>query len=247
MPQYTPLYIVASPQPRIGKTLLARLLIEFLLANGHKVTGYDLNPREPRLAERFPELVSMADIADTPGQMALFDQLLCDKSRAVVIDLGYGLFQQFFAVVEEIGLESEARQCSIEPVVFFIADSLASTAQYYADLQGRLPLTAFVPVHNESTSVIFSPRDFPPSRPDHGVVRLPRLSPAVSGVIHRPKFSFRDHIAKQHGARTELHDWTGDIFTAFRELELRLLMGKVAAALRSNVAAAPAPRHASRP
>ena len=34
MPQQAPLYIVASPRPRVGKTLIARLLVEFFRDNG---------------------------------------------------------------------------------------------------------------------------------------------------------------------------------------------------------------------
>ena len=54
MPQQAPLYIVASPRPRVGKTLIARLLIEFFRDNGRALVGYDLDPREPTLAGYFP-------------------------------------------------------------------------------------------------------------------------------------------------------------------------------------------------
>ena len=47
MPQQTQLYIVASRHPRVGKTLLTRLLIEFLRISGRPLVGYDLDPREP--------------------------------------------------------------------------------------------------------------------------------------------------------------------------------------------------------
>ena len=76
MPQPSPLYIIASQHPRVGKTLIARLLIEFLRLSGKTLVGYDLDPREPALAAYFPNLVWPVDIADTPGQMALFDRLL---------------------------------------------------------------------------------------------------------------------------------------------------------------------------
>ena len=48
------LYIVASPRPRVGKTLLARLLMEYFFASERALIGFDLNPREPALAGRFP-------------------------------------------------------------------------------------------------------------------------------------------------------------------------------------------------
>ena len=102
MPQQAPLYIVASPRPRVGKTLIARLLIEFFRSSGRALVGYDLDPREPTFAGYFPDLVATMNIADTPGQMALFDRLIAGGPRTTVIDLGYGLFEQFFDVMTEI-------------------------------------------------------------------------------------------------------------------------------------------------
>ncbi len=232
MPQPVPLYIIASQHPRAGKTLIARLLVEFFRVSSRPLVGYDLDPREPALAAHFPNLVWTVDIADTRGQMALFDRLIADHWRTTVIDLGYGLFEQFFAVMAEIGFEREARRQGIEPIVLFITDSAPITARNYAELRRRLPQTTFVPVHNEATSFMFIPQDFPPSRPEYGVIRVPRLSPIVRGVIDRPGFSFGAYMAKQPGGPTEVHSWIGSIFNEFRELELRLLIGALESSLR---------------
>ncbi len=59
--------------------------------------------------------------------------------------------------------------------------------------------TTFVPVHNEATSFMFIPQDFPPSRAECGVIRIPRLSPIVRGVIDRPGFSFGAYMAQPAG------------------------------------------------
>jgi len=232
MPQRTPLYIVASQHPRVGKTLVARLLIEYLRLATRPFLGCDLSPREPALAAYFPNLVSTVDIAETTGQMALFDRLLADNWRTSVIDLGYGLFEQFFDVMAEIGFEREARRRSIEPVVLFITDSAPATAHSYGELRRRLPQTTFVPVHNEAASFMFIPQDFPLSRPECGVIRVPRLSPIVRGVIDRPGFSFSAYMASQPGGPTEVHTWIGTIFREFRELELKLLIGELESTLR---------------
>jgi hypothetical protein len=233
MPQHTPLYIVASQHPRAGKTLIARLLVEYFRLSGKPLVGYDLDPREPAFSTYFPNLAWTVDIADTRGQMALFDRLIADNWRTTVIDLGYGLFEQFFAVMAEIGFEQEAKRQLIEPIVLFISDSAPTTARSYADLRRRLTQTTFIPVHNEATSFMFIPHDFPPTRSDYGLLRIPRLSPVVRGVIDRPGFSFGAYMAKQPGGPTEVHSWIGNIFAQFRELELRLLIGALDSSLRA--------------
>jgi hypothetical protein len=235
MPQHTPLYIVASRHPRVGKTLIARLLIEFFRSSGRtSLVGYDLDPREPGLTPHFPNHVWTVDIADTRGQMALFDRLITDEWRTTVIDLGYGLFDQFFNVMAEIGFEQEAQRRSIQPIVLFITDGASATAQTYAELRRRLPRTTFVPIHNEAASFMFVPQDFPSSLPDCSVIRIPRLSPIVRGVIDRPGFSFSAYMTRQPGGPTEVHSWIAGIFAQFRELELRLLIGALDSSLRGR-------------
>jgi hypothetical protein len=231
MAQPAPLYIVSSPRPRSGKTLVARLLLEFLRQSSRPVVGYDINPREPGLAERFPKLVWSVDISDTRGQMELYDRLLADDASTKVIDLGYGPFDQFFSVMREIGFAPEAKRHGIEPFVLFVADSSAATIRAYAELQHSVDAT-FVPVNNESVSLMFAKEDFPATRLECGVIRIPRLSPLVRGVIDRPNFSFNAYMTKQPGGPTEIHQWIGNVYAEFRDFELRLLMGRLGSSIR---------------
>jgi len=231
--QPIPLYIIASPRPRTGKTLLARLMVEFFRVTGRPLAAYDLNPREPSLATRFPKLVWPVDIANTRGQMELFDRLLADAASTKVVDVGYSLFDQFFAVIAEIGFFQEARRRQIEPVILFVTDPAAATVRSYTQLRGQLVAT-FVPVHNESVSLMFAKSDFPPTRAECGMIRIPRLSPIVRGVIDRPSFSFAAYMTEQPGGPTEIHQWVGEIFAGFRELELRLLLGRLTSSLSES-------------
>jgi hypothetical protein len=234
MAQHAQLFIVAARHPRVGKRLLARLLIDFLRLRSRQVVGYDLDPREPAFAASYPSLVWPIDIADTRGQMALFDRIIADHWRTTVIDLGHGLFDQFFKVMAEIGFEREARRHMIQPIVLFIADAAPFTAQTYRELRGQLEQTVFVPLHNEAASFMLIAQDFPPSSPKYQTIRMPRLSPIVRGVIDRPGFSFGTYMSRQPGGPTEVHKWIDEIFGQFRELELQLLIGQLESSLRGH-------------
>jgi hypothetical protein len=246
MAQLTPLYIVASPRPRVGKTLIARLLIEFFGSSKRPVVGYDINPQDPALAGHFPRLVLTADIAETRGQMALFDRLIADHPSPAVIDLGYAPFDQFFAVMGEIGFVAEAQRRSIEPIVLFVTDRAPATVRAYAGLRNRLPTTTFVPVHNEAVSVTFEQEDFPPSRAECRLMRLTRLSPIVRGVVDRPSFSFGAYLGDRASGPTEISSWIGAVFTEFRDLELRLMMSRLTSGLGGTPERAPEPRRTPR-
>jgi hypothetical protein len=237
--QSAPLYIVASPRPRAGKTLLARLLMEYVLDNKRPLVGFDLNAREPMLAARFPALVWPLDIGDVRGQMELFDRLVADTASTKVIDLGSQAFEQFFGVMRDIRFVEEARNRGMDTVVLFLADPAVATARTYAALRQSLP-AILQPVHNEAASAMIASEDFPPTRPECGTIRLPRLSQIVRGVIDRPSFSFNVYLAHQPGGPTEIHSWIADLYAQFRDFELRLLMARLNASLR-RAALAPWP------
>jgi hypothetical protein len=240
MTQPAPLYIITSPRPRMGKTLLARLMMEFFLHSGRPLVGFDLNPREPMLAGRFPKLVWPVDITGIRGEMELFDRLIADTTSTKIIDLGYGPFEHFFRVMGEIGFAQEARRRGTEAIVFFLTDQAIATVRAYAELQHSVAAT-LVPVHNESVSLLFSKEDFQPTRPECGMIRIPRLSQIVRGVIDRPSFSFNAYLANQPSGPTEVHTWTADIYAQFRDFELRMLMGKLTSSLGGARPTTPAP------
>ena len=87
---------------------------------------------------------------------------------------------------------------------------------------------------------MFEKEDFPATRSECSVIHIPRLSPIVRGVIDRPSFSFSAYMTAQPGGPTEVHQWIARIFTAFRDLELRLLMGRLTS---SYGGLAPAPQY----
>jgi len=119
----TPVYIICSPRPLVGKTLLARLLSEFLLLKDGAVSCFDINLKEPSLLEYLPRLTETADVMDTFGKMQLMDRLIVHDGIAKVIDLGFHAFDEFFKMTNEIGFLKEAARRSVAPIVLFVADT----------------------------------------------------------------------------------------------------------------------------
>ena len=119
----TPVYIICSPRPLVGKTLIARLLSEFLLLKNGTVISFDINLKEPSLLEYLPRTTETADVIDTFGKMQLMDRLIVNDSVAKVIDLGFHAFDEFFRMTDEIGFMKEAVRRGVAPVILFVADT----------------------------------------------------------------------------------------------------------------------------
>jgi hypothetical protein len=216
----TPVYIICSPRPLVGKTLVARLLSEFLMLKNDPVTAFDVNLKEPSLLEYLPAITETAEVDDTFGKMALMDRLIINDDVAKVIDLGFHAFDEFFKMTEEIGFMKEAVRRGIAPVVLFIGDTDRVSARSYPTLQRQIPPSALVTVDNEYVVRGEMPAAFAQGK----ILRLPALPTFLKSYIDRLSFSFTDYLRNEQDSSTELHQWIRGNYLGFRELELALIL-----------------------
>src|SRR6202451_1711703 len=140
----TPVYIICSPRPQVGKTLAARLLSELLLWKHGAVAAFDINLKEPSLLEYLPAITETAEIDDTFGKMALMDRLILNDGIAKVIHLGFHAFDEFFKMSEEIGFMKEAARRAVAPIILFVADTDRVSARAFPTLEEQIPRSALV-------------------------------------------------------------------------------------------------------
>jgi hypothetical protein len=235
MQRPTPVFIVTSSRPRVGKTLIARVLTEYMRAQSRPVAAFDVNPDELTLVEYLPAYTAAASLNDTRGEMALFDQLVLDDEVPKVVDLGHQPFDRFFAVMQQIDFNVEARRRAVAPMVLFIADPDKRARQGYAMLADRFPDLPLVPVFNENVPQLVPYRaNFPPTRRGGEPIVIPALTPVVRSVVDRRNFSFFSFVLNSTDTTSELHQWMSRVFVSFRELEVRLLLGGIAPQLKHS-------------
>jgi len=216
----TPVYIVCSPRPLVGKTMMARLLSEFLLLKQGTVAAFDINLKEPSLLEYLPAVTETAEVDDTFGKMALMDRLIVNDGIAKVIDLGFHAFDEFFKMSDEIGFLKEAARRGVAPVILFVADTDRASARGFAMLQQQIPATAIVVVDNE-----FVLRgELPPAMAGGRILRVGALPVFLKTYISRLQFSFTGYLRHEKDSSTELHQWIRKNYHSLRELELNLLL-----------------------
>ena len=218
----TPVYIICSPRPLVGKTLIARLLSEFLLLKNGTVAAFDINLKEPSLLEYLPDSTETAEVDDTFGKMALMDRLIINDGVAKVIDLGFHAFDEFFKMSDEIGFMKEAARRGVSPIILFVGDTDRVSARGYPVLQRQIPATALVTIDNE-----FVVRgELPPAFTHGKVLRIAALPVFLKTYIDRLSFSFTEYLRNEKDSSTELHQWIRRNYMSFRELELSLILLK---------------------
>jgi hypothetical protein len=216
----TPIYIFCSPRPQVGKTLLARLLSEFLLLKNGRVTAFDINLKEPTLLDYLPDVTETADVIGTYGKMQLMDRVIVDDGLSKVIDLGYHAFDEFFKMSEQIGFLKEAARRNVAPIVLFVADIDRTSARAYEMLKLQIPPSNLIVIDNE-----YVVRGELPDAMSHGrVMRVTALPTFLKTYVDRLAFSFTGYLRQEKDSSTELHQWIRRNYYAFRELELKLIL-----------------------
>jgi hypothetical protein len=216
----TPVYIICSPRPLVGKTLLARLLCEFLLLKNGTITAFDVNLKEPSLLDFLPDITETAEVDDTFGKMALMDRLIIPDDVPKVIDLGFHAFDEFFDMTEEIGFMKEAVRRGVAPIILFVGDTDRVSARSYPNLQRQIPPNALVTVDNEYVVRGELPEAFARGK----ILRIPALPNFLKTYVDRLTFSFSDYVRQEKDSSTELHQWIRRNYLGFRELELSLIL-----------------------
>lgn len=229
---HTSVTIIASPRPRVGKTLLSRVVADFHHHEGQPVTAYDLGTGAGTLGDYLPWTTQQASIGDVKGQMALFDALVADDDVNRVVDLGNANFADFFELAEQIGFADEALARGIAPLVFYLLTPDRTSIEAFRRLRRHLPGLIMVPVHNEIFGVT-QHRDRYAIAPNDNVVRLPVLAPGLRRYAEVPPFSFADpplgDLPEQ--ADEELRRWLRKIWLELHQLYLRVLLADLRAAL----------------
>jgi hypothetical protein len=216
----TPVYIICSPRPLVGKTLIARQLSEFLLLKNGDVAAFDINLKEPSLLEYLPKITETAGVDNTFGKMTLMDRLIVNDGIAKVIDLGFHAFDEFFKMSDEIGFMKEAARRGVTPVILFVADTDRVSGRGYDTLQQQIPRTALVTVDNEHVVRGELPEVMGQGR----VLRIAALPAFLKTYVDRLTFSFTGYLRGEKDSSTELHQWIRRNYLSFRELELSLIL-----------------------
>jgi hypothetical protein len=229
--------IVASPRSRVGKTLLARLLVDYHRQESRAFQAFDLNGGDDTLAQFLPGEVIQAGVGDVQGQMALFDSLVSPDDVAKIVDVGHEAFDSFFTLAHQIGFMDEARRRSIAPVILFMISADRASTEAYRTLRVRFPRLTLSPVHNEMLGPGQYRDKYPVAGAGAAMLRFPALAPGLRKYIEKPPFSFSDsQLANAKNipldVHIELQRWLRKMHIEFRELDLRVLLADLQASLR---------------
>jgi hypothetical protein len=222
------IYIVCSDRHRNGKTLLARVLVDYLLLENRDPFVIDADFPEGPLRAAFPGRTALVDFAQIHGQMKLFDTIMGSLGRDYVIDLPAPQFENFFEIFHQVDFKDEAIKAGFQIVVLFIVDKDLASLNAADDLQDSIAPATLIPVRN---SYIGS------SLADHGsslTIDIPILDREVMNFVEDRRFSLRSYILGEEASLPDryakkLKIFLYEMISALRDIEPALTLAKLRA------------------
>lgn len=201
------LIIVGADKGGVGKTTITRALLDYLDASGVKNRAFDTENEVPGgVLKRFhPERVEIVDLADSDGQMRVFDTL--NALTATVIDIRAGLLSPTLHLLTEIGfLDPEKFAIS---VLHVLGNNQASIDEIKPVAERLAAGARHVAVGNHVNATKFA---FPADALD-----IPMLSVAAAEAVDKSNMPFSVFAKDDASAvlRGTVGTWLGRVFAQF--------------------------------
>ena len=179
-------HVVCSDQHRNGKTMLARVLVDFLVLDGRDPFCIDTDAPDGPLRSFFPGRTALADFAAIRGQMKLFDTILASPGRDYVIDLPARHTERFFQAARDLDFFAECKKTGYRVFVFFVVDNSFTSLKAAYALREEKGIDLFIPVRNMMVR-----SNWPENE---GALTIPFLAAPIASAISNRRFSLREIV-----------------------------------------------------
>ena len=218
--------VITSDRHRNGKTLLARVLVDYLLLEGRDPYCLDLSHPEGTLRSYFPGRTALVDFEQVAGQMKVFDTILAGPGRDYVIDLPAQQLPRFCQAFRDLEFRKAYEAAGFSFVLIYIIDADEDSLKTAAAVEELLTPDLFIPAANR-----FVGTSLPDGVPGL-VLTMEKLDPDLHAIFTHKRFSFRNFLLGEEGSvpfrlRPNLKTFLHTLQGGFREIEPGLSLLKL--------------------
>jgi len=141
--------IVGADKGGVGKTTVARTLLDYFAANNVPTRAFDTESPHGTLKRFHPDITEIVDLTTTADQMRVFDTLNAIGAPPVtIIDVRAGLLSSVLSSLRDIGFLDAAESGQITFVVFHILGPSISSLNEIAETMNAMAGTKYFLVKN---------------------------------------------------------------------------------------------------
>jgi hypothetical protein len=175
-------FIVGADKGGVGKTTVARLILDYLTAKSIDFRPFDTENENPKgvLKRFYPSKTEIVDLLDSDGQMTVFDNM---GDAVTVIDIRAGILMKTLQTLKDIGY-LDPTKCRIT-VFHVLGSSQASIGEIMA-VTSAIPTCRYIAVANRINDTKF---EFPP-----GSLEIGKLTERASESVDALDVTFGAYI-----------------------------------------------------
>lgn len=206
--------IVGADKGGVGKTTVARALIDYLSANGVPIRAIDTESGETGVLKRFYPRAELLNAATVPGQMAMVDGV---RAEAVtLVDARAGLLTIILGAFAKIDLFGDVRAGTLQLLVLHVVGASIASSNEIPEVMAALKDARLVRVNNK----INPDAKFLPAATSEVVIEIPTLEEDVAAAVDRAGVGFAAFATDRKNSRVLrglVRDWLNKVHAAFEQ------------------------------
>ena len=232
--------IVGADKGGVGKTTVARTLLDYLVAHQIPVRAFDTEAPRGTLKRFHPDLAEVVDMTQVSDQMRIFDTLNWSDAAVTLIDVRAGLMSPTLKALREIGFIDAAKKGQINLAVFHILGPSIASLNEISEIAGYLGEAKYFMVKNFINNTHFFEWDeathsgYFKQAKDSVEITIPKLNEMATEQVELASVPFLTFIAnKKPGGeaagysfvlRGYVRHWLGNVWAEYDRIKLMELV-----------------------
>lgn len=204
--------IVGADKGGVGKTMLARALVDYLAKCGAPLRAFDTEPAEGGVLKRFYPRAEMLNAGTVPGQMRVIDSAGTDA--VTLVDLRAGLLTPMLKAFHRIDLLEDVRKGALRLLVLHVVGSSVASASEVKPVMAALKGASLIRVNNK----IAADSEFTAGEPGEVTIEIPNLEESAVAAVDQANAGFAAFAGdpvQSRVLRGYVRAWLADVHAAF--------------------------------
>ena len=219
------LIIDGADKGGVGKTMIARAMLDYLKNKGVRPSVFDTEP-EPGVLRRFHKYAKPVDVGAVRGQMEVFDEV--PTAGYTFVDLKAGGLSKVLTAMRDAGLLKDVHARKMRMIVIHVLGSTEASLREIAATSSILAEGGeHVLVKNHATDGQFFEWDKPTYesyfKAPNVLLDIPHLDGMACDAVDQKGVSFRNFVADEKNSRMLrgiVSNWLTQVWEQFDKAKL---------------------------
>jgi len=210
------LIIVGSDRGGVGKTTIARALVDYFKHQGVTYRAFDTEAPLGVLKRFFPDNTQIVDLTRSDDQMLVLDNLR--DAQVTIIDIRAGLLSPTLKTLSEIGFLDGVKQGKLNIAVLHVIGSSEASFQEIKATAAIVEGAKHHLVVNHATDASFMGLSDELKKVGEGIIDIGKLNELAAEHIDQAGIGFDAFVADEKNSavlRGYVKHWLGRVFQAF--------------------------------